>query len=196
LSIAALALAVVALVVSFVIPGPTGPAGPQGGPGPQGDPGPSGPAGPAGSQGPTGPTGPPGPGSLAASASSVNADPLSATCTHMTGAEVMLTVPGPGMVVVTSAARVQLVNAAVDDIVILFIGETSTECISDGWRSSLRMSGGLPDGVYIESMPVMKSFPIASSGTYAYYLNGQMNSGAGNGDAFFTAAITAVFYPS
>ncbi len=56
----AVILAVVALIVSFAIPGPVGPAGPQGDAGPTGATGATGAIGPTGPAGATGPAGPAG----------------------------------------------------------------------------------------------------------------------------------------
>ncbi len=60
LGAAALALAVVALIVSFAIPGPAGIAGAPGAPGATGATGPAGPTGATGATGATGPAGPAG----------------------------------------------------------------------------------------------------------------------------------------
>ena len=64
LSVVAVLLAVAALAINFVIPGPagaTGPAGSAGAKGDKGDTGAAGPAGATGATGPAGPAGPPGP---------------------------------------------------------------------------------------------------------------------------------------
>ena len=70
LSVTAIAIAILALILSIVVAGPsgaTGPPGATGAQGPQGFNGSPGPAGPTGPQGPTGATGPAGPpGPLAA----------------------------------------------------------------------------------------------------------------------------------
>jgi len=58
LSIMAIAVAVAALVLALVLPGPLGPVGPAGPEGPQGPAGATGPVGPAGATGPAGPAGP------------------------------------------------------------------------------------------------------------------------------------------
>ena len=59
LTVVAILISVIALILAFVIPGPSGPEGESGSMGSTGPPGPTGPSnGPTGPDGPTGPTGP------------------------------------------------------------------------------------------------------------------------------------------
>ena len=207
LSIAAIVLGAAALAVGFAIPGPSGPAGPSGatgsqgptGPigatGTQGPPGANGETGPQGPAGPTGPAGPPGAKALVTSVEQVMAVPLSAlVCNYFIGAEVPFTVPGPGTVVVTSVVGLS-VNHPLGrtDEAAVRLSTNSTDCNADG-RAVFHIFASLPTGIYNETMTFQHVFPIATAGTYTFYITGRMILGAQG--SFQTAYSVAVFYPS
>jgi len=228
----AIALAIVAMAVNFVIPGPTGvagakgdtgltgqtgavgptgvtggtgatgPAGPQGPPGQngtdgaQGPAGPVGPQGPPGADGPQGPAGPAGPGTLMGSSVVSTTQAITGTCSQYSGAEVTLTVPGPGTVVVTANPIIVLPhNAGTRNAVRVFLDTTSAVCTSDGYYAWTEVRGGLPGPEdYVAQLTPQKPFAIASAGTYAFYLNGILyDTGPAS---FYRGSIVAVFYPS
>ena len=209
ISMIAVVLAGAALLVAFSIPGPVGPSGtvgmtgpqgptgsqgPTGGTGPQG---PTGPEGPSGSQGPTGPTGPIGNGTLEADASHVGVQTIGATCTHYAGAEVAITVPGPGRVVVMTTLRLQVNHTAgTMDVSWSFIGSTPTDCVVDANATVYTLEATVPDIIGTFTTFVLKAFAVSGAGTFTFYVNGQMPSGQDAADIFQAASMVAVFYPA
>src|SRR3990170_2589514 len=137
LSVVAVILAVLALVMSLVIPGPvgvkgdagapgaTGPIGPTGANGAQGPAGATGPAGPAG---PAGPQGPPGPGTIMTSSGSpLLLSTIGGACTE--GWNVSITVPSNGTVVVSGVARLRISHTTgTEDRYFLVTADTSALC--------------------------------------------------------------------
>src|SRR2546427_6290536 len=210
LSIAAIVLGGAAMAVSFAVPGPIGPPGATGAAGPQGATGstgamgatgPQGPAGPTGATGaqgpagPTGPAGPPGAATLMTSVEHVMAVPLGAVgCNYFIGAEVPFTVPGPGTVVVTSVVGLSVSHPqGRTDEAAVHLSTNSTDCNADG-RAVFHIFASLPTGIYNETMTFQHVFPIATAGTYTFYITGRMILGAQG--SFQTAYSVAVFYPS
>lgn len=169
----------------------TGPQGPQGNPGPQG------PQGDSGPQGPEGPQGPPGPGTTMANASFGGYQNIGVVCMHYNGGEVMITVDGPGIVVVSATVQFDIDHAVGNqDVVLAFIGESDADC---AWDEHMHMQGldaAEPTQNFIYTPYLHKPFAIAGAGTYTYYLNGYMAVGAASTDRFAGVSMIAVFYPS
>jgi len=214
LSLIALIIAIIALLLSFPIPGPTGPAGPAGGDGatgPQGlqgpvgpagptgqngTQGPEGPAGPAGQTGPQGPKGDPGPGSLVA-VNSTNVSTVFDTCTHFTNASISITVTGAGTIVVATVVQMDIDQVASEiDYVRIFIGTNETDCTVDVATYRYKVPNNSPAGIYPVTATLVEPFQVAAAGTYTYYVNGEMPNGAGGSDTCTSVGLIAVFYPS
>ena len=176
--------------------GPQGPAGQNGTDGAQGPAGPAGPQGPPGADGPQGPAGPPGPGTLMGSSVVSTTQAITGTCSQYSGAQVTLTVPGPGTVVVTANPIIVLThNAGTRNAVRVFLDTTSAVCTSDGYYAWTEVRGGLPGPEdYVAQLTPQEPFAIAAAGTYTFYLNGVLyDTGPAS---FFRASVVAVFYPS
>lgn len=203
ISIVAVVLAGAALLVAFSIPGPvgllgavgmTGPQGPTGSQGPTGGTGPEGPPGP---QGPTGPIGPIGNGSLEVDSSHAGVQTIGATCTHYAGAEVTVTVPGSGRVVVMTTLRLQLNHTAgTMDVSWSFVGSAPTDCVVDANPAVYTVEAMVPSVIGTFTTFVLKAFAVSGAGTFTFYVNGQMPSGQDAADTFLAASMVAVFYPT
>ncbi len=204
LTLAALGLAVAALVVAAAFPGPAGPAGmpgndgavgPTGPRGATGATGPQGPAGPTGATGPQGPAGPPGPGAVTAVHSVRSSITVAATCTHYTGAEVTITVPGAGQVFVYATLEVRTghTNGFTDEVD-LYLRTSSTLCGLDATTMWTYHPPEQPTGTYFDAIPLMNVFNVAGAGTYTYYLNGYTFGETATADSFWSANMMAVFF--
>lgn len=186
LSIVAVVLSLVAVVASLAIPGPTGATGPAGTNGTNGT---------DGAQGPIGLTGPAGPGTRMAQNNTTASLVIATTCTHYTGINV--TASGAGTVVVTTQVRVVISHTVgTADIVRVYVGVSATDCAYDAWRSYTSVGANAPTDVYYLTLTVQKPLAVAASGTYKFYVNGDMFSGSATADSFTGAGTIAVFYPS
>lgn len=185
LGMAALALAVVALIVALVIPGPVGPAGTNGSNGATGATGPQGPQGPAGA------------GTLMAT-NATNAEvTIGSACTTYASAEVTITVPRAGRVVISANVMLDLSHTlGTRDVAFVVVQNNTASCPDDPYLGIMVVQANLPADTYWQSIPVMKNYTLGSAGTYTFYVNGRMTAGADPGDLFWYANLVAVFYPS
>jgi len=112
-------------------------------------------------------------------------------------AEVSVTVPGSGYVMVTSSVHVLLDHfSGTEDH--LRVGHTddlgdppsSYSTFNHVIPSSYPSASEIDVGFTVSSM-----HEITSSGTYTYYLVGRMFSGQGFGDRFYYAETRAIYYP-
>lgn len=182
----ALVLALVALALNFVIPGPQGPAGADGQDGQDGQDGLTGAAGPQGPQGPAGP------GTLLFSANATGSTVIGPFCTNY--ANITVTVPGPGVLVVTASTLWSIDHTVgTADVVRALLGESDTDCRSDQWRVFEQVAADEATGTHYLTMVLFEPFSVPAAGSYTYYVNA--DSGSGN-DRIYGGGITAVFYPS
>ena len=193
LTLGAVAVAI-ALIGVAVFPGPAGTNGQTGAAGPQGVEGAQGPAGPTG---PAGDQGPPGKGTLMATNVSRATTTIEASCTHYADAEVTITVPSAGVIVVSSVVQLYIYHAiGIRDSWYVIHGVGPSDCGS--WSQA--SVGSVPSNVDTEaflreSVFVQTTFSV-TSGTFTYYVNGFMISGQDPNDWFWFSNTVAVFYPS
>ncbi len=172
LSAAAISIAIFALLLSLVVPRPTGGVGP-GGP-----------------QGPTGLM------TLAAYDEQEEGWTINATCTHYSTAEVSITVPGPGTIVASATIQVTLEHATgVEDLVWMFIGMTAVDCTLGSRLIIANVEEAEGAGNYIETVPGIRPLAVTAPGTYSFYVNGFMVNDQSQGDEFTRAELVAIFYP-
>ncbi len=191
MSVVAVALAAVALVISVAVPGPAGPAGASGTNGTNGTNGATGP------QGPIGPTGPAGPGTLMAMNSTNAKVTIGSACTTYTSAEVNITVPRAGEIVITGSVMLDISHTTgTRDVAFVVIQNNTNLCPDDPYLGIMVVQSGLPTDTYWQSIPVNKNYTVTSAGTYTFYVNGRMTSGQNVLDQFWYANLIAVFYPA
>ncbi len=173
------------MVVAVVVPGPQGDVGPVG---TQGD------VGPIGAQGPQGLSGP---GAIIETGGSGDITPMESVCTHYSYAEVTISVPSNGTIIVTAQIQV-LINHTygVEDSWRLVVGESPTDCATslERWRGSITDNSTADANADRTGAP-MRVFTV-TAGTYTYYANGYMVTGQDSGDVFWVCHMVAVFYPS
>jgi hypothetical protein len=117
---------------------------------------------------------------------------------HHTGAQVTLTVPGPGYIVVES--RVWFVFDHTIGTADKLVMEHSTSSSSNSgiysnyyfWEDPASL-GTEPD--LDRTCLVSNTFEITSDGTYTYYLIGWMTSGSNAGDRFAYSQTTGIYHP-
>jgi len=191
LSTVAIVLSVLALVAALLVPGPTGPTGPQGGTGAIGPQGPIGPTGPPGAQGPAGPS------AITDSVNDFASIQIGSVCTHYTGSDVTVTVPGPGTIVIWATVSVGLNHTigTIDSAWIL-LSDRASDCVRGPSTGYGYVWGADPSGMHYETVPLLRSFSVSGSGSTTYGVNGIMSLGQDSGDTFVSAFITAVFYAS
>ena len=193
LSVVALLLAVAALAINFVIPGPAGPAGAMGAQGPRGTDGTNGANGANGAQGP------PGAGTLMNSTSYQAATTMAGCVNFLT---VALTVPSRGRIAVSAYAHYWIEHTAgTTDLWASMIRTSPTDCsLSFGLESTWaidEISGAWPtDTIINQALSVQAVFPISGAGTYTYHLNTEMAVGQSASDQIVNGVMVLVFYPS
>jgi hypothetical protein len=185
LSAAAIAVAVVALIAALVVPGPAGP---------KGDTGLAGADGTNGLPGSTGPQGPPGNGTLMSSSFNSAATLIGSTCTNY--AQVAITVPSSGTVVVQAQVRVIIEHSLnTRDLLNLQLSTDPAACGVGPYTWPVDVQTSYPSAVQFYGAAPQRAFSV-TAGAQTYYLNGIMNLGASPGDEFDEANLVAVFYPS
>lgn len=206
-------LAVVALAVNLVVPGPAGPAGTSGAAGAAGQEGASGADGLMcwdlnGNGAPdlgtedrnldaqvnvldcTGPQGPPGAGTLMVSAGLPGGAPGPAGCTEIL--TVGLTPATQGTIVVTLTLTLVVDHTmGVDDLVDFYSGGCTGSITAQEWFPS-----GLPSGNYQTTVAVRWIVTVGSPGPYTIPAGVQWSAGSGMGDFLANPVIVAVFYPA
>lgn len=119
------------------------------------------------------------------------------TVTQYDNAEVTLTVPGPGYIVVTSNVWFKFDHTSGITDGLYLSHSTSPTALGDAYD---RVYWEVPSTVATASdldrtFSVHSTFPITSSGTYTYYLVGQMLHGDDGNDRFWFAQTTAIYHP-
>jgi hypothetical protein len=161
LSEIAIAIAVLALVIAFIIPGPA----------------PS--------------------GSIMAQHSVGRLEPMGSTCTHYPGAEVSISVPAAGIIVVSATVNVGIDHTfGFSDEARIVVATSSTECTFNNYTGVVSVPFSLPtDSLHYETVPLLRPFSVSGAGTVTFYVNGFMFNGANLGDRFDSASLVAVYYP-
>ncbi len=195
LGVAALALAVVALVVAAVFPGPVGATGPAGANGANGT------NGATGATGPQGPAGPAGAGTLmnfTQDAFWTSGGLGLVGCTNLL--VLNLTVPGAGTIIVTESAHLWIEHTAgTQDTWVVNTAMTTSVC-GDGNTSLIAWDGDISSAwpsatLTNEGGSATNAFPVPAAGKYTFYLNADMLAGQSTGDKASAATLLAVFYP-
>jgi hypothetical protein len=216
LSVLAILLAVVALAVNFVIPGPAGPAGLAGA---DGDDGVAGQDGTDGTDGVacwdlngngapdlgtedrnldatvdvrdcTGPQGPPGPGTLMSFGSLGGGAPAPAACTDIL--MVVLTPATQGTIVVTlTLVLVVEHTTAFDDLIDFYGGGCPGSIVSQEL-----IPATLPTATFETTVAVQWTVTVGSPGPYSIPASVQWSAGMSGGDSLAWPVMVAVFYPA
>src|SRR3990170_279496 len=217
----ALVLAVVAMAVNFVVPGPQGSSGIDGtdgingtngtnglpgATGPRGFPGAAGANGTDGTNGTDGATGPPGPAGPGTLANYSVVAPWQAGGLALVGCSnvmtVDLTVPSAGYVVVIATVHVWVEHLAgnTDTWTIFESSAGAADCSdTDPTRNVFfqEISNSLAADTFMnEAGSVVNTFSVGGAGTYSFYVNSMMYTGETAGDRVSEASCVVIFYPA
>jgi hypothetical protein len=182
-------------------PGGAGPQGAAGAPGPQGVTGAQGPQGVAGSPGPQGVTGAQGAQGAAGAgiivtSSSGSTTYLTSTCSNYANGSISITVPAAGNILVNAQAfMLDSYTAATAKDYVVGIGSTATDCSFGATFGAYNYHSApaATESAYTMLYP-FRVFPVSAAGTYTYYLNGILYSGAASSVAFYFDGMSATFF--
>lgn len=111
--------------------------------------------------------------------------------------QVTLDVPGPGYIAVTSNVSFKFYHqGGITDR--LYLSHSTSTTSLGSWYDTVVWE--VPDDLVGDTdldrtFSVHSMFEVTSSGSYTYYLVGQMNSGGTGGDRFWNAQMTGIYYP-
>jgi hypothetical protein len=123
---------------------------------------------------------------------------LTTTCQQYSGAQVTVTVPAAGTIVVEALAYMVINHTSgTEDYVVIGIADTTTSC-DDAYSSGrLDIPSGWPTDSDIRQTITTRRAYAVTAGTYTYYLNGYIPIGyAASTDEFWFASMDATFIPS
>ena len=122
---------------------------------------------------------------------------IGSSATQYDDAEVTLTVPGPGYIVVTSNVRVKInhTSGTTDNLEL----NHSTSAVEMGSSYTL-VDEDIPSayptaGNVDRTLSVHSTHEVTGAGTYTYYLVGRMATGQDASDWFWFAQTTGIYYP-
>lgn len=133
-----------------------------------------------------------------ASSSSTTTMLLYPGCTNYANGVISITVPGPGEILVDAKVALDVGHASGTNSNAAFgLASTSNNCflnVAQG-ASYLSLPAALPSGTYTiwDTVRTRQVVTAGAGGTYYFYLNGYMTSGAGI--RFYYAHMTATFHP-
>jgi hypothetical protein len=114
---------------------------------------------------------------------------------------ISIIVPGPGYVYVWAHTDVSVDhNIGTRDEIYLQVSTTPASISYSNYGfTQIMVPSELPTQTsrwYTYSCDAHRPFYVSAAGTYKYYLNGNVSSGAGDNDSFFDLQITAMYFPT
>ena len=122
---------------------------------------------------------------------------IGSTATQYDNAQVTLAVPGPGYIVVESQLWLRLSHTqGTQDSFYGGISTSPSSVPSGYYLSALDIPSAWPtDSAINQTLYLHNTFPVTASGTYTYYLVGNMSSGQNASDYFWFAHMRGIYYP-
>jgi len=122
---------------------------------------------------------------------------IRSTCTHYPGAEVSISAPGAGTIVVSATVGVGINHTSgLSDTALVVIATSATECTLNNYTAFVSVPFSLPtDPFHFTTVPLLRPFSVNGPATVTFYVNGVMALGADAGDRFDSASLVAVYYP-
>jgi hypothetical protein len=103
-------------------------------------------------------------------------------CTHYSGAEVTITVPGPGTIIVNAVVMIDGNHIqGWRDNGWINVANSTTDCTDNPYISLIVVPSSAPTDQYWESVPVLRPVNVSAAGTHTFYVNGVMINGVGPG---------------
>jgi hypothetical protein len=144
-----------------------------------------------------GPSGPAGPGTVMAYVYRNGIQGFMGGCQNFNGAQVSITVPGPGTIVFSVTVMVQIDHVVnTRDSVEVYLGTTQMDCGIGPGTAPLRVDTNIPTSIHWLPTPLLETFTAMSAGTYTFYVNYNALEGASGGDWIGNASMLATFYPA
>jgi len=124
--------------------------------------------------------------------------PIGPTCVHYPGAEISITAPAAGTVVVSATVGVGIGHVfGTNDTARIAVAATSTDCVITNYTAFVSVPASLPSSTsYFETVPLLRPFRISSGGSYTMYVTGIMTEGWDLADRFDSASLVAVYHPN
>jgi len=122
---------------------------------------------------------------------------IGSACTHYPRAEVSISVPGAGTIVVSATVGVGINHTfGISDTALIVIAASATECTVNNYTAWVSFPYSLPsDPYHFTTVPILRAFSVNGPATVTFYVNGIMTLGADAGDRFDSASLVAVYYP-
>jgi hypothetical protein len=141
-------------------------------------------------------TGPAGPGAIVEVDLAAADITLTGTCQHLSGAELWMNVTGAGTVLITAHVEINIVHVmGTEDFWRLGLSNSKDDCVTGEWRNQGSIPATWDNGAFPIHASLARGYAVPGPGTVVIYLNGQMPSGAGDGDHMDVANIVGMFYP-
>jgi len=139
-----------------------------------------------------------GPRTLVARESHGGTAAISTSCTHYVGAEVTISVPGRGTIVVSATVGVGINHTfGVNDEARISVAASDAECGITDYTAFVSVPAPLArDSSYYETVPLLRPFAVSGAGEYTFYVNGVMAQGADANDRFDSASLVATYHPA
>jgi hypothetical protein len=114
---------------------------------------------------------------------------------------VSITVPGAGYVYVWAHTDIAVdhITGTRDEIYLQVATRAASITYGDYGFTQISVPSELPTQAYrwyMFSCDAHRPFAVAGAGTYKYFVNGVVISGAGDNDSFFDLQITAMYFPT
>ena len=123
---------------------------------------------------------------------------IGSSCTHYPGAEVAISVSGPGTVVVSATVGIGINHTfGLNDEARVVLAATDLDCTISNHTAFVSVPAPLPsDSSYYQTIPLLRTFSVTSARTYTFYVNGVMAQGGDANDRFDSASLVATYHPS
>ena len=122
---------------------------------------------------------------------------LRQVCVNIPNTAMMITVPGPGTVIVETVLTVALLHVNGYNDTLQFFDETLPgQCFVDAWTSAVQVGANVPDARMEFVVTIHHAFAV-TGGSYSYYVNVRADYATPSGNAWaIDTSSVAVFYPS
>jgi hypothetical protein len=123
-----------------------------------------------------------------------NTTTIGSGCTNYMS--VSITVPAAGVVAVDATNWVKLNHTGgIEDAVRISIGSSPVDCGDSNGSWATTIPADIASTTVNQTASPRNVYTVSSAGTYIYYLNGYMISGADASDRFWFARMFATYYP-
>ncbi|HYK92433.1 MAG TPA: hypothetical protein VEY07_00100 [Thermoplasmata archaeon] len=120
------------------------------------------------------------------------------TCGNYNGAEVNLTVTGPGVIVVTAIVGIDTYKTANGTYnytgVVVDLSNSSSDCST--LAQVVYVDGSTPNGYFYTTVPLVRSWNVTSPGIYSYFVDGYTENPSSGYSDFSGASVVGEYFPA